>query len=673
MAQDQIPMELVSNTGTRWTILNWPVKTYLTASEGGDCEGITVQWSTDSRFAAEPDNYYTNITSSVLSCDSSSQVPLTSSALWSVFIDSTYNTASNSYYYMRSFQNSSGGGRGPYSNVVSLETRSPKLYSSASRVQDQVNWGSYSTAINYEQYRASNFEPFFPGCTGSLLAFTVDSFNPNTGQLEAWSGDTNSGSAVTMSVTSGSLIPIKGGGFNYDAIQTNGATMSFSLYGSPSGSGLFQTNSIQDGGMYNWGYDSGRTPSPDPATSPYKAVIGNVQNFPCAFGTLCNDYHMRSWTTAVGILSGSMTIIGNEGYRVKYSAVSSSTNSDICFISGGVEYGQGFPTASTTINKVIGTQGNYTGANIRWTLGNSEVGVSEIPSNPAISSIGNQVTIETSPDCVFRTITFGQSYDANLFASQYGNPYSVFSTKVSGSTVLPIPSSSVLQIWSGFGYGYTPYSQNEYPQGYIGLMDNNNSASKWSLVTPVNPNTLTTSTIGYVFPETAGNGITVGILSASLAGLSGSDYTIQFVGQLITPNDIVRDRYSLLGSQATSNVIIRDDVSGSVPFLDLRNGGTAQYRYQITTGNNNQILTIMRSGSVMSVYQNLTKLTPTLGSGTWGLFNNMPLGGVGVNFGNVNPANLADVFYYQGQMNALLMYSRSLSDSELSASYDYFL
>lgn len=665
MAQDQIPMELVSTAGTRFVLLNWPVKTYISSSQGGDCEGITVQWTTDSTLASEPDSAYPNLTSSVISCDSSSQIPLTSSALWSIFIDSAYNTGSNTNYYIRSFQNSAGGGRGPYSNVLSLETRSPKLYGTS----------EHSNAYNYEEYQFNPpSSPWFPGCTGSVLVFTVDSFNPNTGQLQAWSGDTNGGSAVTMSVTSGSLQPMKAGGFNYDSIQTNGATMSFSLVGSPSGSRggvpLYQTNSIQDGGLFNWGTVGGRVPYPDPATSPYLQIIGNAQNFPCALGTLCNEYHMRSWTTSVGILSGSLTIIGNEGYRVKYSAVSSSTGVDVCIISGGVEYGQGFPTASTTINGIIGTVGDYTGGNITWRLNGINVGTSSVPSNPARTSIGNQITIETSPDCVFRTLNFGDIYDTQTYVNQYGNPYQVWSTQISSSTVLPIPSQSVLQLWSGFGYGYTPYTQSGYPQGVIGVMDNNNVSSKWSAVNPQTPNSLNTGSNGWIF---GGQYITV--LSSSIAGTAETDSTIQFAG--LIPNGL---RYGLLGTYSKKSAVLRSDVSGSAMFLDLLNtGGGGQYRYQVTANDTtNQLLTIIKSGSNMSVYQNLTKLTPTVGtpgnpsnSGSWNLFTNNVPGGEGFVFGNVqNDVSFAP---YVGNLESLLVYSRSLNDSEISASYNYFI
>jgi hypothetical protein len=677
MSNDQIPLELVSTTGTRFVLLNYPVKTYISSSQGGDCEGITVQWSTDSRFASEPDNYYTNITQSVLSCNSSSQIPLTSSLEWSIFVNSTYNTGSTSYYYVRSFQNSTGGGRGPYSNVVSLETRSPKLYTAAtsSVIGGVTPLGSYSNAYNYSAYQAGTGQPWYPGCTGSVLAFSVDSFNPITGQLQAWTGDTNSGSAVTMSVASGSLLPIKAGGNNYDAIQTNGATMSFSLYGSPSG-GLFQTNSIQDGGLQQWATNGGIL---DPAYNgvPYYRITGSAQNFPCAAGTLCNNYHMRSWTTSVGILSGSMTITGVEGYKVKYSAVSSSQNGDICLISGGVQYGNGFPTASTTINQVIGTVGNSSNgfANIQWTVGNNLIGSSSVPSNPAISSIGNQVTIETSPDCVFRTLTFGQSYNTNLFTQQYGNPYSVFSNNISSSRVLAIPSSSVLQLWSGFGYGKTPYSTNNYPQGYIGWMDNNNVASKWTLVNPKVPNSLVSGTFGYQFAEnTAGSSgsTSLTILSSSVAGLSGSDFTLQFVGTLPVP--VPTERYSLLGKFSTKAAIVRADISGTSSFFDLLTAnGAPQYRYQVTGSSNNQILTVMRSGSTMSVYQGLNKLTSIAGAGgVWDLFANSTPGSGSFNFGDIEGPGV--VFRpYSGQVNSLLIYSRSLSNAELTSSYNAFL
>lgn len=409
MSQDQIPMELVSNSGTRFVLLNWPVKTYISASEGGDCEGITVQWTTDSSLASEPDSAYPNLTSSVIPCASSSIVPLTSSLGWSITIDSSYNTGSNTYYYIRSFQNSSGGGRGPYSNVLSLETRSPKLY---------------GTSQHSGEYQYGIYDPsgplIYPGCTGSVLVFTPDSFVPQTGQLIAWSGD-KFGAAVTMSVQSGSLQPTKVGGPNYDAIITNGATMSFALTGSPSGSGT-QTNSIQDGGNFNWGTTGGRQPYPDPALSPYKNIIGNAQNFPCSLGVECEPYSMRSYTTSVALISGSLTISGSSGYYVRYTATTSSQGNDVCFISGGVEYPQGFPTGSNTKDKVLATYpaSINTGATIGWYIGSGSVGNSVVPSDPARCSIGSRVVIETSPDCVFRVLTFGLTYNTDIYNQQYG-------------------------------------------------------------------------------------------------------------------------------------------------------------------------------------------------------------------------------------------------------------
>lgn len=409
MAQDQIPMELVSNSGTRFVLLNWPVKTYISSSQGGDCEGITVQWTTDPSLASEPDSAYYALTSSVISCDSSSMIPLTSSLGWSVTIDSSYNTGSNTYYYLRSFQNSSGGGRGPYSNVLSLETRSPKLYGTS----------MYSTEVQYGIYDPPG-PLIYPGCTGSALTFTVDSFVPQTGQLIAWSGD-KFGAAVTMSVQSGSLQPMKAGGPNYDSIQTNGATMSFALTGSPSGSGR-QTNSIQDGGYFNWGTIGGRQPYPDPAVSPYQNIVGNAENFPCALGVECEPYSMRSYTTSVGLISGSLTISGSSGYYVRYTATTSSQGNDVCFISGGVEYPQGFPTGSNTKDKVIGTYpaGTGIGSDIQWIIGSGSVGISAVPVNPARCSIGDRVVIETSPDCVFRVLTFGLTYNVDIYNQQYG-------------------------------------------------------------------------------------------------------------------------------------------------------------------------------------------------------------------------------------------------------------
>jgi hypothetical protein len=404
MAQDQIPMELVSNTGTRFVLLNWPVKTYLTSSQGGDCEGITVQWTTDSSLASEPDNAYPNLTSSVLSCNSSSQVPLTSSALWSVFINSSYNfTGSNSdtKYYLRSFQNVSGGGRGPYSNVVSLETRAPKVYNGDMQTQGF----RYAGAVGK------------PGITGSVVILSPDSFNPNTGQLQVWAGD-NLNVYATGSTISGSLQPIKVGGPNYDAIQTNGATIRLALTGSPSGASA-EPNTFMDteevAQIIRWSGSNVNDINICNNGAPYMPQLGE------------SGEKFFSWTAAVGIVSGSLEISGSGGYYLFVSATTSSSATSVSTLSGSADT---FPTGTNTTNSVIATRrgqilctmGNPGfSTKFRWYINSGDVpGTgSAVISNPS-NALGNEITIRTSADCVFRTISLGVTYNYELFRQQFG-------------------------------------------------------------------------------------------------------------------------------------------------------------------------------------------------------------------------------------------------------------
>jgi len=430
MSPDQIPMSLVTTANSRFVLLDWPVKTYLTASQGGDCQGITVQWTTDPSLASEPDNVYPNLTQSVLSCDSSSQVPLTSSLGWSVFVDNGYSTGSSASttYYMRSFQNVSGGGRGPYSNVVSLQTRYvPSVISN--NYYYNPRWASPASASLIS-----------PGATGSVLVLNTQTFDPNTGTFKWWGDNTTivPSESIQIKVPSGSLLPIKIGGPNLDGIQTNGATMSIALTAS-SGlvSGTQQFHTIQDTNF--WYYDNGTSGQFDPCTGPglntynWDSVCGNPSGF------LLNDGHMRATQISVGLISGSMEIIGNEGFYFKATATTSSVDGD--FVIGRIGTKCGTLTNSTLVpngtnskNKIIytGTFGGGCGnippiAGYQFTPGPMTVNIdtetaynSGISTSPT-SSLGSNITINTSPDCVFSVLTFGTAYSRTDYISQYGN------------------------------------------------------------------------------------------------------------------------------------------------------------------------------------------------------------------------------------------------------------
>jgi hypothetical protein len=420
---NQIPMELVSTTGTRFVMLNWPVKTYISASQGGDCTGITVQWSTDNRFASEPDNYYTNITSSVLSCDSSSLIPLTSSLGWDVTIDSSYNTGSNTYYYLRSFQNVSGGGRGPYSNVVSLETRAPKLY------------GTGSTTYSFgRQFAAGISQPigiYCPGMTASNAVITTDSFNETTGKLQVWSGD-NENVLATASAFGGNLEIVKTGNPNWDGIKTNGATIQFALTGSPSGSGREQNAFAYD--IVN--YPSGISSSAQidgcgsPGGLPYWRRLAPSQ--------AADVKKLFCWTMTVGLVTGSIAITGSDGFQMTVFATTSSVaarpgakyleTNNVTFNYGDYAMVSG----QNTINTVIGVDyGQYTCVgnppqivpnNMILTNNDSGVEFANLERYPSSfsSSLGSTISISTSPDCVFNMLSFGYKFPTANYRQQYG-------------------------------------------------------------------------------------------------------------------------------------------------------------------------------------------------------------------------------------------------------------
>jgi hypothetical protein len=287
-------------------------------------------------------------------------------------------------------------------------------------------------------------------------------------------------------------------------------------------------------------------------------------------------------------------------------------------------------------------------------------------------------------------IALGERPDVQQYLNQYGVFNQPWSVGVSGSSVLPIPSSSVLQLWSGFGFPYTPYEFNAYPTSAFGWMDNNATTSKWSYVNGANFDNagIVTSSLGYNFPPTpSGDPLftpSVTVLSSSIAGISGSnfDYTLQFVGTLPTLNPT--SRYVFLQSDKNNGATaaIRNDISGSTTYLDLLRNNVVNFRYPITVSDStNQIVTIQKSGSVLNVYQNLTKLTPVLSSSNlWNPFGSMTVNQpnttsasnqTGFIIGNASPS--VTWLQYEGTLNSVLLYSRSLSDSELTASYDYFL
>jgi hypothetical protein len=212
MGEGVTNIELVTTSRSRFVLLNFP-PTFLSSSNGGSCTGITLQWSPDPSFGFEDASAYYAVTQSALLCEASSNSPLSSSLGWNQFIDSEY-TSTAPPYYLRAWQNKVGGGRGPYSDIVEIQTRA------------NVTCGTPENS-------AKN------GVT-SRVVFDVDGFNP-TGSV--WYSN-NGGPAAPYSA-SFSVTPniVKRGGPNFDGIATNGATITVPLQGTSltQGGGTSQT------------------------------------------------------------------------------------------------------------------------------------------------------------------------------------------------------------------------------------------------------------------------------------------------------------------------------------------------------------------------------------------------------------------------------------------------
>ena len=262
----------------------------------------------------------------------------------------------------------------------------------------------------------------------------------------------------------------------------------------------------------------------------------------------------------------------------------------------------------------------------------------------------------------------------NTYLSGNVQPYT---GSISSSTILPIPSSSVLQIWKGFGN--RTVNSTLYLSGANNIWYDNNSV--------LSKQTQTTGSIfggvkGVQFDSTLS---TISITSASLAGMSGSDYTIQFAGTL--PSQSGKPFQSLLAFNNSNtqtylgDAIVRYNLNPYWAALELRQGSTSDFRrYYITkdTGSTadvqrQQLITIKNQSGVMKVYQGFNEVTAssqsTLStSSIWPVFNSLSVGKVFFGWnGDVDSDS-----NYNGQLSSLLVYSRSLSDAELTSSFNAF-
>lgn len=329
----QTNIDLVTTSGSRFVIMNFP-PTFLSSSNGGSCTGITLQWTPDSTLGFETSSVYSSVTESVLNCEPYSLSPLTSSLGYVQFIDSQYN-ASAPTYYMRAYQNFVGGGKGPYSDIVSIQTR-PAVYCTTPIVAAK-------------------------GGATSRVVFDMDGWNPNPG---IWYSNEGSGSAAAFSA-SFSVTPtlIKSGGPNYDALQTNGATITIPLQG---------TSITQGGGTANMMYAN------------MALVSGNA--------TMILGGGMNSFTVIAGTSGGAS-------------------------VSLPVGVTPTFPSGINTINKLIGFQFQ---ANGRFTVDNSITGSSGTISSQI--SVGTSLVINTSADCVIRAFNLGigGTYNETIYHCKYG-------------------------------------------------------------------------------------------------------------------------------------------------------------------------------------------------------------------------------------------------------------
>jgi hypothetical protein len=197
-------LDLITTSGSRWVMFEFPSK-FVSSSEGGLCQNLVLEWTTDPAMVTNPlasSSAYYAVTSSVISCNSASLSPMTSSVTWVQYINSIYNSEEpqdvNSFYYIRGYQRTIAGYNPQiYSNVRSIQTR-------ANNFCGAVSWSDENKFL-----------------------FDVDGFiptEPSKWYTTGFGPQDYSSAAVTSSVP---MTIVKAGGPNYDAIKTNGATLSF--------------------------------------------------------------------------------------------------------------------------------------------------------------------------------------------------------------------------------------------------------------------------------------------------------------------------------------------------------------------------------------------------------------------------------------------------------------
>jgi hypothetical protein len=582
--------------------------TFLSSSNGGSCTGITLQWTPDPSFGFETSSAYYAVTQSNQNCEPYSLNPLTASIGYTQFINSSY-TSEPSTYYIRAFQNKVGGGRGPYSDIV------------------EVNLGRDSGGYTYN-FDTKGFNPidgnwYSAGTSGSL------------GQVAAWTGSTQPQI-------------IKYGGPQYDAIRTYGATFYIPM------------------AAYTLG------------SPPWQVSIG-IANGSATFSSQPNNIGMTVTATTSSIANNGENVVGAQTSGWMKSGIN-TFNTVIGFSGGGGSLSQR--------NGVMLVDG----VNVSTPDGRGYT------TREGGDYASGWISIQTSADCILRCFTVGNLYDPIAFHNLYGpagQAYYPQQLSVTGSSVLPIASASVVNLYSDFGYP-TTIAYNNLVLTTSSLNPNNdpnysyqitNSGSGWydmneisSKIITITGSLTTSSANGLGFNGTTDN---LTILSSSLAGIQ-NNYTVQFIGTLPGTSSQLNALFGNPDYQGVNaeDVIYRNDglpASASIDFRTVLTGGVVSVnRYTIPNINTSslQLLTFMSSGSTFKVYNGLNELpVTTIGggvpnfTGSFNLFDNMTVNGRGIYFGYNNDV---DTNNYSGSLHNLLIYSRSLSDAELSSSFQYF-
>jgi hypothetical protein len=335
MGEGPTNIELVTTFGSRFVMLNF-APTFLSSSNSGSCTGITLQWSPDPSFGFEDASAYYAVTQSTLLCEASSNSPLSSSLGWNQFINSEYSPTA-APYYLRAWQNKVGGGRGPYSDIVSIQTRA--------------------------NFSCGTPEGSVLNGNASRYIFDVDGFSP-TGSI--WYS-TNGGPGTAVFSASFSVTPdiVKRGGPNFDAIQTNGATITVPMRGgNVSGAG------------------------------PINANIALVQgSATMILGGGVNSFFVSATTSSVAGLGGSV---------------------QLSIPTGVIPL---FPAGVNTINKLIGF--TFSG-NGNFTVDNAQIGTTGTIG--AIAVPGDSLVITTSADCIIREFNLSPqvTYNETIYHCKYG-------------------------------------------------------------------------------------------------------------------------------------------------------------------------------------------------------------------------------------------------------------